>query len=227
MTNFQPFRQDPPDAPSVRGYLHTPSQPPENGLLLTHGAGANCNAPLLLLLAEAFCANGLTVLRCDLPFRQARPGGPPPRGSAERDQAGLRTAVASMRNLVPGQIFLGGHSYGGRQASMLAAAEPGLVASLLLLSYPLHPPERPTDLRTAHFPHLNTPALFVHGVRDGFATPDELATALELIPARTSVLSVPSAGHELLSRKNRDTLPGEIVQAFCSLSESSSSLSTE
>jgi uncharacterized protein len=110
---------------------------------------------------------------------------------------------------------------------MLAAAEPGLVASLLLLSYPLHPPERPTDLRTAHFPHLNTPALFVHGVRDGFATPDELATALELIPARTSVLSVPSAGHELLSRKNRDTLPGEIVQAFRSLSESSSSLSTE
>src|SRR5580698_2359967 len=165
-------------AEPVRGFLHTPSAPDGEGLVLTHSAGGNCQAPLLVALADAFCASGLTVLRCDLPFRQARPHGPPPRGSAERDQEGLRVAIESMRRLVSGRLFLGGHSYGGRQASMLAAAEPGLVERLLLLSYPLHPPQRPAELRTAHFPNLQTPALFVSGVRDGFATTDELTAAL-------------------------------------------------
>jgi uncharacterized protein len=209
MSTPEEFRGD-----SVYGFLHRPAVPGNDGIVLTHGAGSNCRAPLLVALAEAFSAEGLTVLRCDLSYRQTRPTGPPPRGSAERDQQGLKSAVACMRALVPGQIHLGGHSYGGRQSSMLAAEEPGLVTSLLLLSYPLHPPQRPQEMRTAHFPHLKTPALFVHGVRDGFATSDELSEALTLIPAHTEVLSVPAAGHELLSKKNRETLPAEIVQRF-------------
>jgi predicted alpha/beta-hydrolase family hydrolase len=82
---------------------------------------------------------------------------------------------------------------------MLAAEEPGLVDHLLLLSYPLHPPRRPTDLRTAHFPALQTPALFVHGTRDPFGLPDELELALKLIPAPTTLLLIDRAGHELKS----------------------------
>jgi predicted alpha/beta-hydrolase family hydrolase len=214
MKNYQEFRDDSPHEVPVRGFLHRPASPGDDGLILTHGAGANCDSPLLGSLAEAFCGRGFTVLRCDLPFRQLRPHGPPPRGSAERDQQGLRAAVASMRRQTSGRLFLGGHSYGGRQASMLAADEPGLVAGLLLLSYPLHPPQRPAELRTAHFPRLETPALFVHGVRDGFASSDELAAALKLIPASTQVLTVTGAGHELLSKKNRDELPGTVVDAF-------------
>lgn len=97
---------------------------------------------------------------------------------------------------------------------MLAADEPGLAACLLLLSYPLHPPQKPEELRTAHFPRLETPAFFVHGVRDGFASGDELAAALKLIPAPTGVLTVAVAGHELLSKKNRDELPSTVVEAF-------------
>jgi predicted alpha/beta-hydrolase family hydrolase len=97
---------------------------------------------------------------------------------------------------------------------MLAADQPGLVTSLLLLSYPLHPPRRPTELRTAHFPRLQTPALFVHGARDRFGSLDELATALKLIPASTTLLPVPAAGHELLTGKNRNELPGLIVETF-------------
>ncbi|HTZ60678.1 MAG TPA: alpha/beta fold hydrolase [Acidobacteriaceae bacterium] len=213
MNHGDAFRYDSGHDVPVRGFLHRPATPGD-GLILTHGAGANCQAPLLVAFAESFCAQGFTVLRCDLPFRQSRPHGPPPRGSAERDQQGLRAAVASMRGMISGRVFLGGHSYGGRQSSMLAAEEPGLVASLLLLSYPLHPPQRPEELRTAHFPRLQTPSLFVHGVRDGFATSDEMATAVKLIPARTEVLSIPLAGHELLSGKNRDELPGTVVKAF-------------
>ena len=127
MTQVREFLETTPENVTVRGFLHTASDSGADGLVLTHGAGSNCNSPLLVALANAFSASGLAVLRCDLPFRQSRPTGPPPRGSAERDQEGLRAAIACMRRLTSGRVFLGGHSYGGRQASMLAANEPGLV----------------------------------------------------------------------------------------------------
>jgi uncharacterized protein len=217
MTNYQEFRANSPNQEPVRGYLHSPAGSAGDWLILTHGAGSNCDAPLLVTLADSFCAFGLTVLRFDLPFRQLRPHGPP-RGSAERDQAGIRAAVAAVRRETSGRVFLGGHSYGGRQASMLAAGEPGLADSLLLLSYPLHPPQKPGELRTAHFPRLQIPALFIHGTRDGFGSIEELTSALKLIPARTELLSVTGAGHELLSKKNHHELPGQIVEAFRSFS---------
>jgi hypothetical protein len=119
-----------------------------------------------------------------------------------------------MRRHTSGRIFLGGHSYGGRQASMLSAAESGITDRLLLLSYPLHPPRRPTELRTAHFPNLQTPALFVHGTRDSFGSIDELSAALKLIPAPTELLPIPDAGHELMTKKNRDELSKIVVEAF-------------
>ena len=97
---------------------------------------------------------------------------------------------------------------------MLLAAEPGLVSGLLLLSYPLHPPKRPQQLRTAHFPKLRTPALFVSGTRDGFGTLDEIAAALKLIPASTELFPVESAGHELLTKKNKQELPVTIGDKF-------------
>ncbi|WP_263367058.1 alpha/beta hydrolase family protein [Edaphobacter bradus] len=214
MSSCQEFVDTPPDAIPVRGFLHRPAKPLGDALILTHGAGANCNAPLLLALAEAFCDAGVTVLRCNLPFRQQRPYGPPPRGSAERDQQGLRAAIASIRRQTSGRIFLGGHSYGGRMASMLAAAEPSLVDSLLLLSYPLHPPQKPADLRTAHFPSLRTPALFVSGTCDGFGSIDEITSALKLIEAKTELLPINDAGHELMTKRNRDDLPKIVVEAF-------------
>jgi hypothetical protein len=205
------------DAP-VRGFLHEPAASAglssNDTLVLTHGAGGDCDAPLLMALAADFCAAGLTVLRCNLPFRQLRPYGPPPRGSAERDQLGLRAAVEAVRGRTKGRVFLGGHSYGGRQASMLAADAPGLAEGLLLLSYPLHPPRRREELRTAHFPRLETPVLFVHGSRDGFGAIAELEEARKLIPAKTELLPIPSAGHELMTKQNRDELPRLCVERF-------------
>jgi predicted alpha/beta-hydrolase family hydrolase len=202
--------------PSVRGSLHSPVSPNGDALILTHGAGANCNAPLLIALSEAFCSRGYTMLRCDLPFRQERPTGPPFPGKAERDRDGLRNAVAAVRKLISGRIFLGGHSYGGRQATMLCAAEPDLVAGLLLLSYPLHPPRKPEQLRTKHFPNLRTECLFVHGTRDPFGSAEELENALKLIPARRDVLKVEGAGHDLgfKGKTAKQELPDRVLAAF-------------
>jgi len=80
---------------------------------------------------------------------------------------------------------------------MLCAEEPDLVGGLLLLSYPLHPPRKPEQLRTQHFSKLITPALFVHGTRDPFGSIEELQSALKLIPAKTELLKVDGAGHDL------------------------------
>lgn len=181
----------------VRGFIHQPSEPATAGLVITHGAGGNCEAPLLVAFARAFCEAGLLVLRCDLPFRQRRPFGPPTPAKAEEDRSGLLDAVTAVRNMTAGPVFLGGHSYGGRQATLLAAAEQQTADGLLLLSYPLHPPARPEQLRTTHWPSLRTPSFFVHGTRDPFGSIDEMRSELPLITAPTALVTIESAGHDL------------------------------
>jgi hypothetical protein len=208
-----------PGRPAVRGVLHRPARPSGDGVVLTHGAGGNRDAPILIALATAFAARGLTVLRCDLPYRQAHPKGPPPAASAARDREGLRQAMLALRRLASGRLHVGGLSYGGRQASMLAAGEPGLADGLLLLSYPLHPPGRPSELRTAHLPALSAPALFVHGSADPFGSIEELEAARTLVPAPTALVVV-EGGHDLgLSRLRRRApdVTDRIVAAFLRL----------
>ncbi len=106
-----------------------------------------------------------------------------------------------MKQLASGRVFLGGHSYGGRQVTMLAAEDPQICDGLLLLSYPLHPPNKSGQLRTAHFTNLHTPALFVHGTKDPFGSPEELTKALVTIPAKRGLSIVPGAGHDLAQGK--------------------------
>jgi hypothetical protein len=124
-----------------------------------------------------------------------------------------------MRKIVTGRLFLGGHSYGGRQSSMLCAdpaenAEP--VSALLLLSYPLHPPRKPEQQRTQHLPDLRTPTLFVHGTRDPFGTIAELEQALKMIPAKTKLLTIEGAGHDLgfKGKSKREALPAAVLSEF-------------
>lgn len=183
--------------PPVRGILHRPAKPGADGLVFTHGAGGNSRSPMLAALAEAFADAGITVLRCDLPFRQRRAFGPPRPGDAEGDRQGLKNAVAVMRKIAAGRVFLGGQSYGGRQATMLCAEEPGLVDGMLLTSYPLHPPGKPQQLRVQHFPALRVPCLFVEGTRDPFGSIEEIERALKLSPAKTQVVTIEGVGHDL------------------------------
>ena len=201
----------------VRGFRHRPVGDAGGGLVLTHGAGGNCTSPLLVAAADAFCAAGLDVLRIDLPFRQRRPSGPPSPSVAAADRAGLRQAVAALRTIASGPITLGGQSYGGRQATMLAAEEPRLVDALLLFSYPLHPPGKPERLRTEHFPHLSVPALFVQGTADPFGSIAELRDAVSLIPAPTQVMPIEQAGHDL--RRGRFDLGAVVTAALAQLQQ--------
>jgi predicted alpha/beta-hydrolase family hydrolase len=205
--------RDAGEAP-VQGFLHRAETSGGGFLVLTHGAGGNCTAPLLVALAEDFAANGLTTLRCNLPYRQRKPTGPPSPSDAKHDQEGLRRAVELMRTEFSGRAFLGGSSYGGRQASMLVAADAKLVNGLLLLSYPLHPPGRPEKLRTDHFPALQTPTFFVSGTKDTFGSIAELEAAIKLIPVKTKLMTIEGAAHGLSQKSKTTKLPAEIVAAF-------------
>jgi uncharacterized protein len=182
---------------SVRGFLHEPQETPRAVIALFHGAGSNCASPLLIAAAEAFREAGWLAFRGDLPYRQERPTGPP-RGNSARDREGIRRAAQELRAIAPGvPLCLAGHSYGGRQCSMLAAEDAKVADALLLLSYPLHPPREPDKPRTGHFPELRTPAVFVHGTRDPFGSIAELEIALRLIPAQTKLIPIEGAPHGL------------------------------
>ncbi len=204
--------------PPVRGFLHTPSGRVNSALVLTHGAGGSANGSWLVALAGALADSGVVVLRCDLPFRQARSFGPPRPGDAARDRQGLVNAVTAMKAQFAGDIYLGGHSYGGRQGSMVAAEQPELVSGLLLSSYPLHPPGNPTRLRTEHFPKLKVGALFVQGTRDPFGSIEEIEAARKLIPAKTQLVVVEGVGHDLGFTKKISpaarSLPADIAEKF-------------
>jgi predicted alpha/beta-hydrolase family hydrolase len=209
--------------PKVRGYLHVPATPNNDGLVLTHGAGSNAQAALLIALAETFATVGFSVLRCDLPYRQTRSFGPPGPGDAARDRAGLKNALAAISKF-SARLFLGGHSYGGRQSSILAAEHPDLVKALLLLSYPLHPPRKPDQQRTQHLPDLRMPALFVSGTRDPFGSIAEIEQALKMIPAKTKLLAIEGAGHDLgfKGKAKNENLPNRILSEFAGFVEMSS-----
>lgn len=190
----------------VKGILLRPERPRGDGIALTHGAGSSRDAPLLVALSRDFAEAGYLVLRYDLPFRQQGKAPHPSRAAHDRD--GVREAVAALRTMAKGRIVAGGHSYGGRQTAMAAAEQGGLADALLLLSYPLHPPGHPEKMRTGYFGDWRLPALFVHGTRDPFGSPEELREALGAIPARTDVLVVEGAAHDL---KRAAGLAGEML----------------
>lgn len=196
VSNRRGFEQD-----GVFGFVHEPERNSRGGVALTHGAGGNCQARLLMVIAEEFCRSGWTVLRYDLPFRRARRNGPPSRYSARADQAGIRDAVMQVRTLTSGPIIAAGHSYGGRQTTMLAAEAPDLCDAVIAFSYPLHPPDKPDQLRTAHWPQLKTPVLFVHGSADPFGSRAEMEAAMAGLAARKKLVIVEGAGHDLKAGK--------------------------
>lgn len=126
---------------------------------------------------KALQARGLRSTAIDLP-----------RSKAER-------AIPVFIAKVPAGSIAGGHSYGGRVASMVATEIS--YTGLLLLSYPLHRPGHPEDLRTEHWPRIRCPVLLLSGESDPFARVDLLRKSVKLLP-RAELVTFPGVGHGLL-----------------------------
>ena len=113
-----------------------------------------------------------------------------PKGQAERAVPAYRAAVEA----VSGPIVIGGQSFGGRVASLLAAEEPP--AASILVAYPLHAPGRHEawDERTAHWPRISSPVLLLSGESDPFGRLDLLRRGVERLP-RGRLVTYPGVGH--------------------------------
>ena len=155
------LRDEAPDAPVT--------------VLLAHGAGAAMDSAGMTAIASRIVDRGVTVVRFEFGYMAARRVGarrPPPRAETLIDE--YRAAVDAVGAVGP--LVIGGRSMGGRVASMAAEAlfAEGRIRGLLCLGYPFHPPDKPTQLRTAHLIHLVTPTLICQGTRDPFGTRDEV-----------------------------------------------------
>jgi uncharacterized protein len=166
------------------------------GLLLTPGASASKDQSALVAIDRVASEAGGHVRRMDFPYRLAGrsvPDKPPALIAAVVEEAASFEAESG---LVPGRLFAGGRSMGGRICSM-AVAEGLRTAGLVLVSYPLHPPGKPDRLRTEHFGALDLPCLFVSGTRDAFGSRPELEAAVALIPGPVSLHWVEGGDHGL------------------------------
>jgi uncharacterized protein len=184
------------------------------GLVLTPGASARRDQSGLVAIDEAVTKVGLTVERVDFPGQavgKRRPDSP----AVCIDTIRTATSELAERLRVPTRrVAIGGRSMGGRMCSM-AAAEGLKVAALVLVSYPLHPPGRPERLRTAHFPDLELPCLFVSGRRDAFATPAELEQETAAIPGAVTLAFV-EGDHSL--RKSESAVADIVASWLADLS---------
>lgn len=195
-------------------HVHEPASGPVAAIGLTHGAGGNCEGRLLQCVAERLAANGVLVIRYDLPFRESGRPGPPRPADQGKDRDGIRAIAARLRTMTSKPVFMAGHSYGGRQTTIAAAETAGLADGLMLMSYPLHPPGKPEQLRVAHFPELRVPCLFVHGTKDPFGTIAEMREHVRAIPASARIEEMEGAGHDLVKSRKYEAAAGKIVSAF-------------
>lgn len=183
----------------IAGIAHEPDGNPEGVVVLTHGAGGDRDSPLLQQVCDEWARRGWLAVRYNLPYRRRRHTGPPS-GSAAADRAGIVEAITVCRGFADGPLIAGGHSYGGRQTSMVVAAHAADIDLLMLFSYPVHPPGKPERPRTEHLPEITVPTVFTHGTSDPFGTPTEVRDAAALAAGTTAVVEIAGARHDLRSK---------------------------
>lgn len=183
----------------VAGVAHQPDGAPKGVVVLTHGAGGSRESQLLQRVCDEWARRGWLAVRYNLPYRRRRPKGPPS-GSGSGDRAGIVEAITLCRGLADGPLIVGGHSYGGRQTSMVVASDQASVDVLTLFSYPVHPPGMPERARTEHLPDITVPTVFTHGTSDPFGTLAEVRDAAAMIAAPTEVVEITGARHDLGSK---------------------------
>lgn len=180
----------------------------DRAVLLAPGAGAGRDHSALVAMEEA--VRPVVTCRMDFPYRKAGRKSPDRTEvlvAAVREEA---AALAAETGLAPERLVLGGRSLGGRMCSM-AVAEGLPALGLALVSYPLHPPGRPEQMRTGHFGGLHVPCLFVSGTRDAFAAPDELEDATVAIPGPVTHVWVDGGDHGL---RGKDAVVAWAVRDF-------------
>jgi uncharacterized protein len=147
------------------------------------GHGASGSAASMTPFVEGLLARGVAASAIDLPRRRAE------------------DAIPAFHAVVPSasDVVVGGHSYGGRVASLAAAEADAPYAALVLFSYPMHAPGQPdrAAARSAHWPAIRCPVLLMSGESDPFARIDLLRAAVPTLGGRAELVTFPRLGHTL------------------------------
>jgi len=175
---------------------YTPETPrtTDAPVILAHGAGAGQRHPFIAGVARHLAAAGIEVVTFNFPYREERRRVPD--ASAVLEQCFRRVIACVRAGRTETAVFAGGKSMGGRIATQVAAhGEP--LAGVFALGYPLHPPGKPHQLRSAHLPAITVPVLIVQGERDPFGTPGELGPVVDAMRAPVRLDVVAAGDHSL------------------------------
>jgi predicted alpha/beta-hydrolase family hydrolase len=193
--------------------LHYSARDARASIILAHGAGAPQKHRWMVSVAKALSDRGIDVVTFNFLYAEAGKRAPDRPPVLEATWRAVVAAVRERRGHAAARLFIGGKSMGGRIATQVAAgSEPvGPLAGLVLLGYPLHPPGKPAQLRSAHLPHVQAPMLFVQGERDTFGTPDELGPIVRRLSAGSRLFVVEGGDHSLARPKSSGETIDQVI----------------
>lgn len=173
------------------------------GLVLFPGAGSNRDQSTLLAIERAVLP--LPTFRIDFPYRRLG------RKFPDRSPVLVQCVIDEVRAIADNlkcstsDLVIGGRSMGGRMCTMAIADEvaPLDVLGVICVSYPLHPPKKPDQLRTEHLPRIRVPSLFISGTRDDFGSPSEASREIGVIPISPTIEFIEDGRHELKGLDDR------------------------
>jgi uncharacterized protein len=168
--------------------------------VLAHGAGAGERHPFMIAFGRGLAARGIDVVTFNFPYMDQKRRVPDKAPVLEqRFREVIDTARQGER--ASRRLFIGGKSMGGRMATHLAAqGRVEQLAGVIALGYPLHPPGKPEQPRTAHLPAITAPVLIVQGEHDVFGTPPELTPVIATMQAPVTLHVVPGGDHSFKVR---------------------------
>lgn len=187
-------------------------------LILAHGAGAPMDSEPMARLAHALAFAGFRVRRFEFPFmKERRTTGK--RRPPDRPSVLLQAWMDVIEEICAqegdaGPVWIGGRSLGGRMASLLLTPEqhPDAAAGALVFGYPFHPPRKPQQWRTDHFPTLERPLWVAQGERDPFGRRSEVEARMPF-SGPVYVEWVTDGDHELQPTRRSGLDPNQILAA--------------
>jgi predicted alpha/beta-hydrolase family hydrolase len=199
--------------------LRYPAETPARAtLVLAHGAGTDQRHRAMLALATGIASRGVEVVTFNFIYTEQRRRSPDRSPVLEQTWAAVVEAIAG-DTPADRRLAIGGKSMGGRIASMVLAARPTTpawerVSGLVLLGYPLHPPGKPEQLRTAHLPSLRVPVLLVHGTRDAFGGREEIEPVFQALPTRVDFEFIERGDHSFKVPKSTGLTEATVLEGI-------------
>lgn len=182
-------------------------------LLLGHGAGANQTSDFMVSFAEGLAARGIDVVTFNFLYTEQARRAPDRNDKLEACYRAAIAAVAGRKKNRGNRLAIGGKSLGGRIASQVAAAGVENLSALVFLGYPLHPPGKPDQLRSAHLANIRAPLLFIQGSRDPFGAPDELQRIIKKLKLTAAIHAIDGGDHSFKVPKKSPLSQEEVYGA--------------